>query len=64
MVKQQARLCCPGSALWELWDPVLVSAVYNLSQLTHHPADELIVNGLLHKQTASSNAVLPFVEIH
>ena len=32
--------------------------------LTHHSADELIVYGLLHKQTSSGNAVLTFVEIH
>lgn len=31
---------------------------------THHTADELIMNGFLHKQTASSNAVLTFVKIH
>lgn len=40
--------------------------IYSVSEfwLTHHSADELIVNGLLHKQTAGSDAVLTFVEVH
>lgn len=62
-------LCCSNSDAVSFKS---VSTVQNYSfhlnvsvfRRTHHPADVLIMDGFLHKQTSSGNAVLTFVEIH